>query len=324
MTGGAVPWIDPQLVAMGDWLKARGLAALNPVSSPLADCRDMLERIGAALNHGSVALPGERDIVIPAGRRGIPCRLYPPEGIERPPVLVYAHGGSFALGTLPAWHQMLRDLVRRSGVAVLSVDYRLAPEHRFPAGFDDMLAAIRHVAHHGETMGVDPARVAAGGDSAGANLALGAALALRDARSPVLSHLLLIYGVYSLDTDSPSWLKFGAGQYGLSTAQMDWIARHYLAEAGQARNPRVHLLDRPTDGLPPAHLVVGSLDPLQDDSHALAARFVAAGVPHRLVCYAGLTHGFIRYGSLIDTVDQAVSDCAAALGAALSPATPAA
>jgi len=239
-------------------------------------------------------------------------------------VLVYAHGGSFALGTLPAWHQVLRDLVRRSGVAVLSVDYRLAPEHRFPAGFNDMLAAIRHVAYHGATMGVDPARVAAGGDSAGANLALGAALALRDTGALLLSHLLLIYGVYSLGTDSPSWLKFGSGQYGLSTAQMDWIARHYLAEPGQARDRRVHLLDSPFDALPPAHLVVGSLDPLQDDSHALAARFAAAGIPHRLVCYASLTHGFIRYGSLIDTVDRAVSDCAAALGAAFAPPRPAA
>jgi len=319
VTGGAAPWIDPQLVAMGDWLKARGLAALNPVSSPLADCRVMLDRIGAALNQASIALPGERDLLIPAERRDIPCRLYMPEGIDRPPVLVYGHGGSFALGTLPAWHQMLRDLVRRSGVAVLSVDYRLAPEHRFPAGFDDMLAAILHVARHGAAMGVDPARVAAGGDSAGANLALGAALALRDARAPVLSHLLLIYGVYNLGTDSPSWHRFGSGQYGLSTAQMEWIARNYLADAGLARDPRVHLLDRAPDGLPPTHLVVGSLDPLQDDSHMLAARLAAAGVPHRLVCYAGLTHGFIRYGSLIDTVDRAVSDCAFALGTAFAP-----
>ena len=176
----AAPWIDPQLVAMGDWLKARGLASLSPVTSPLADCRIMLDRIGMELNVGSRPLARERDIAIPAAHGGISCRLYLPDHIERPPLLVYAHGGSFALGTLTAWDRMLRDLVCRSGVAVLSVDYRLAPEHRFPAAWEDMLTVLRHVARRGSDLGIDPTRLAAGGDSAGANLALGAALALRD------------------------------------------------------------------------------------------------------------------------------------------------
>lgn len=96
----ANPWIDPQLVAMGDWLKARALASLSPVSAPLADCRVMLDRIGVALNVGSLPLRDERDIAVPALHGGIPCRLYLPDAIERPPLLVYAHGGSFALGTL--------------------------------------------------------------------------------------------------------------------------------------------------------------------------------------------------------------------------------
>ena len=314
----AVPWIDPQLVAMGDWLKARGLASLGPLTSPLADCRVMLERIGAALNADSKPLKRERDIAVPAAHGSIPCRLYLPDHVERPPLLVYAHGGSFALGTLAAWDQMLRDLVRRSGVAVLSVDYRLAPEHRFPVACEDMLTVARHVARHGSALDIDPTRLALGGDSAGANLALGAAQALRDANDRAVAFLLLIYGVYSMNTASESWRRLGAGNYGLSVAQMEWISGHYLAHADQVGDWRFNLLQARMDGLPPAHLIVGSLDPLQDDNQALAALLAASGVKHRLHTYAGLTHGFIRYGNLIATADRAVSDCAAALSAAFA------
>ena len=317
MTGRA-PWIDPQLVAMGDWLKARGLASLSPVTSPLAECRAMLDRIGTAVNAGSKPLQRERDVAIPAAHGGIPCRLYLPDDIERPPLLVYAHGGSFALGALSPWDRMLRDLVRRSGVAVLSVDYRLAPEHRFPAACDDMLAVARHVARRGFELDIDPARLAAGGDSAGANLALGAALALRDANDRALSFLLLIYGVYSMNIASDSWRRLGAGNYGLSVAQMKWIGENYLERADQVGDWRFSLLNAHMHRLPPAHLIIGSLDPLQDDNHALAAQLASAGVAHRLHIYAGLTHGFIRYGNLIATVDRAVSGCAAALSAAFA------
>jgi len=320
----ATPWIDPQLVAMGDWQKARELASLSPLTSPLADCRAMLDRIGTALNAGSRPLRRERDITIPAAHGGIPCRLYLPDDIERPPLLVYAHGGSFALGTLSAWDRMLRDLVRRSGVAALSVDYRLAPEHRFPAGCDDMLAVARHVARHGSELGIDATRLALGGDSAGANLALGAALALRDANDSALSFLLLIYGVYSMDISGASWRQLGAGNYGLSVAQMEWIGENYVERADQVGNWRVSPLKARMQELPPAHLIVGSLDPLQDDNHALAAQLASAGVAHRLDTYAGLTHGFIRYGNLIATVDRAVSDCAVALAAAFASAKAAA
>ena len=314
----AAPWIDPQLVAMGDWLKARGLASLSPVTSPLADCRMMLDRIGVALNLGSRALARERDIAIPAAHGDIPCRLYLPDHVERPPLLVYAHGGSFSLGTLTAWDRMLRDLVCRSGVAVLSVDYRLAPEHRFPAAWEDMLTVLRHVARRGSDLGIDPTRLAAGGDSAGANLALGAALALRDDNDSAVSFLLLIYGVYSMNIACDSWQRLGTGNYGLSVAQMKWIGENYLERSDQVGDWRFSLLKARKHGLPAAHLIVGSLDPLQDDNHALAAQFAAAGVAHRLQTYAGLTHGFIRYGNLIATVDRAVSDCAAALAAAFA------
>ena len=211
----------------------------------------------------------------------------------------------------------LRGLVRQSGVAVVSVAYRLAPEYRFPIGFDEVLATIRYLAAEGASLGVDPKRMAAGGDSAGANLALGAALALRDAGRSPLSFLLLVYGAYSTEGDSDSWERFGTGTYGLSRAQLRWIWDHYLTSPEQREDWRVGPLRASMHELPPAHLIVGTLDPLLDDNRALAGRLEEAGVPNDLIIYEGLTHGFIRYGRLIGTARRAVSECAAALSKAL-------
>lgn len=307
------PWIDPELVAVGAWMKARGLAAMSPVTAPLSECRVMLDRIGIALREYSTPLAREQDVAVPGPHGAIPCRLYLPDGMTRPPLLVYAHGGSFALGTLDAWDGMLRDLVRESGVAVLSVDYRLAPEYRFPAGFDDMLSTILYAASDGAAWGVDPTRLAAGGDSAGANLALGAALALRDAKASPLSFLLQIYGVYSTNGESDAWRRLGTGTYGLSQAQMTWIYEHYLTTPSQRNDWRVAPLNADLKGLPPTHSIVGTLDPLVDDNEAFAQRLDAAGVPNKLLRYEGLTHGFIRYGPLVRTAKCAVRECAGAL-----------
>jgi acetyl esterase len=246
----------------------------------------------------------------------MPCRLYLPDGVTRPPLLVYAHGGSFALGALASWDGMLRELVRSSGVAALSVGYRLAPEHRFPAGFDDMLAAVRYAASDGAALGIDPSRLAVGGDSAGGNLALSAALALRDAGASPLSFMLLVYGVYSTDNTTPSWKTLGTGTYGLSAAQMDWIWANYLDTPEQLMDWRVAPLTASLTGLPAAHLIVGNLDPLIDDSQALAHKLAAANVPRTLTVYDGLTHGFIRSGTHSVTVRRAVAECAAALARA--------
>lgn len=315
----AKPWIDPELVAMGEWLKARGLASLSPLNAPLAECRAMLERIGAALNEHSVPLKRERNLSITGPHGMIPCRLYLPDGLTKPPVLVYAHGGSFALGSLDPWDAYLRDLVRKSAVAVLAVDYRLAPEHRFPIACDEMLAVVRYVAAEGASLGLDAKRVAVGGDSAGANLALGAVLALRDAgEAHKIAFLLLVYGVYSTDADSDSWLRLGSGAYGLSRPQVAWILENYLAAPGQRDDWRVAPLLASLHALPPAHLLVGTLDPLWDDNQALKRRLDAAGVPNTLVVYEGLNHGFIRYGSLIRTAQRAVDESATALAKALA------
>jgi acetyl esterase len=313
------PWIDPELVAAGKLLQNRGLVAPDRTQAALSEVRAATDRIGAFLGEGSIPLQRERDLTLPGPHGQVPCRLYLPDEAERPPLLVFAHGGGFVQGSIPSWDAMLRELVRQSGVATLSVDYRLSPEHRFPVAFDEMVAMIRLAAREGAGLGIDPARLAVGGDSAGGNLALAAALALRDAGERALGFQLLIYGVYSTDTESDSWQRFGRGA-GLSQSQMRWIWETYLENPEQQRDWRAAPLLADLAGLPPAHLIVGSLDPLLDDSHRLAARLKEAGVPCELTVYEGINHGFIRYGRLIATARRAIADCAAALRKGLAPA----
>ncbi len=313
----ATPWVDPELLAAGALLQRGGYVVPDRTQAPLSEVRAAQDRVGAFLGDGSMPLEHERDISLPGPHGQVPCRLYLPDDAERPPLIVYAHGGGFMQGSLPSWDAMLRELVRQSGAAALSVDYKLSPEHRFPKAFEEMVAVIRLAAREGAGLGIDPTRLAVGGDSAGGNLALAAAMALRDEGLGAVRFMLLIYGVYSTDSESPSWQRFGQGA-GLSQTQMRWIWETYLEGPEQQQDWRAAPILGNLAGLPPAHLIVGSLDPLQDDSHRLAAALAQAGVPHTLKVYDGINHGFIRYGRLIGTSRRALGECAAALRQAMA------
>ena len=313
----ATPWVDPELVAAGQLLQSRGFVVPDRTKAPLSEVRAAQDRVGAFLGEGSVPLKEERDLTLPGPHGQVPCQLYLPDDASRPPLIVYAHGGGFMQGSLGSWDAMLRELVRQSGVAALSVDYKLSPEHRFPKAFEEIVAVTRLAAREGSDLGIDPDRLALGGDSAGGNLALATAMALRDEGVRALRFMLLIYGVYSSDSESPSWQRFGQGA-GLSQTQMRWIWETYLEKPEQQQDWRAAPVLGDLKGLPPAHLIVGSLDPLLDDSHRLAAAFKQAGVPHSLKVYDGISHGFIRYGRLIGTARRAVSECAAALRQGMS------
>src|SRR5436190_17114674 len=317
MNDATTPWIDPELIAAGKLLQEKGFVATDRTIASIPEVRAATDRIGAFLGEGSVPLQRESDLSLPGPHGQVPCRLYLPDGAERPPLLVYAHGGGFMQGSIPSWDHFLRDLVRQSGVAALSVDYQLSPEVKFPVAFDEMVAMTRLMAREGDGLGIDPSRLAVGGDSAGANLALAAALAMRDAGEKALRFQLLIYGCFSTDCDSPSWQRFGQGA-GLNQANMRWIWETYLEQPEQKADWRAAPMLGDLKGVATAHLIVGSLDPLLDDSNNLAAKLKAAGVPHELTIYQGINHGFIRYGRLIGTARQAIAECAAALKAGLS------
>lgn len=314
------PWVDPEWAAFSQHLKSQGLVAPNPATASIAEVREAQNRIGRFLNEGSQPLQHERDLQLPGPHGDIPARLYRPDGVDgaqaRPPLLIYFHGGGFSQGVLDSWDSTLRQLVRSAGAAVLSVDYRLSPEHRFPVAYDEALAVARLALSDAAGLEIDPARIALGGDSSGANLALAAAAALRDAGdTPALRLLLLFYGVFSLDSESPSWQRLGTGTYGLSQTHMRGIWARYLGDASRAdtNDWRIAPLHADMAGMPATWLAVGSLDPLMDDNTLLAQRMQAAGSACWLQTCPGLPHGFIRQWAHVPVVARALNDAAQAL-----------
>src|SRR3981189_1347920 len=265
MNDATTPWIDPELVAAGKLLQEKGLVAPDRTVASIPEVRAATDRIGAFLGEGSGPLRQGPQLSLPGPHGEVPCRLSLPEGVERPPLLVYAHGGGFMQGSIPSWDHFLRDLVRQSGVAALSVDYQLSPEVKFPVAFDEMIAVTRLAGGGGAGFGMHPTRLAVGGDSAGGNLALAAALAMRDAGERALRFQLLIYGCFSTDCDSPSWQRFGHGA-GLNQANMRWIWETYLERPEQKEDWRAAPMLGDLKGVAPAHLIVGSPDPLFGES----------------------------------------------------------
>src|SRR5256885_12912829 len=249
------PWIDPELIAAGKLLQEKGFVAPDRTVASIPEVRAATDRIGAFLGEGSVPLQRESDLALPGPHGQVPCRLYLPDDAERPPLLVYAHGGGFMQGSIPSWDHFLRDLVRQSRVAALSVDYQLSPEVKFPVAFDETVAITKLMPREGAGPGTDPGRLALGGDSAGANLALAAALAMRDSGERALRFQLLIYGCFSTDCDSPSWQRFGQGA-GLSQTQMRWIWETYLERPEQKKDWRAAPAVGDLRGVAPAHLIV--------------------------------------------------------------------
>jgi acetyl esterase len=315
----AQPWVDPELVAAGAFLKERGLVAPDPRTTPVGDVRIAQDHIGAVLAKDVAPVKEERDLAIP-GIEEIRCRFYRPETSTPPPLLIYFHGGGFAYGSARGWDGLMRELVHQSGIAILNVDYSLAPDFPFPAGLEDAGAAIRHSIAHGREWGIDPTRLALGGDSAGANLALSAAIGLNADQRRALRFLLLFYGVFSGNSDSASWRRLGTGSYGLSQANIEWVWSKYLANPAQRNDARATPLSGDLTDLPMVLQIIGTLDPLMDDAEALKQRLDEAGVRNRLSPYRGVNHGFIRFGSLLSKARAAVAEAAVALRAELGHA----
>jgi len=242
----------------------------------------------------------------------IPARVYL-HGDERPlPVLIYLHGGGWVVGNLDTHDKIMRLLALRSGAAVVGVDYGLAPQTKFPAAIDECLAAVAHVRDHAADWGIDPERIAIGGDSAGANLAVAVALSLRDAQPELLRMLLLVYGVFGLQ-DSPSQRLFGERGDGLSNKDMDYYYDCYLRGPEDAQDDRFNVLGADLRGLPPAFIAAAGMDPLLDDSVVMHELLGEAGVESKLAIYDGVLHGFLHYSRMLDRSKEAIDDAAEAI-----------
>jgi acetyl esterase len=254
----------------------------------------------------------------------IPLRIYRPFGAPAAsggtplPALVYYHGGGWTIGDLDTHDVLCRQLCNGSGAVVVSVDYRMGPEHRFPAAVDDCLAATYWVRRQARELGVDPARLAVGGDSAGANLAAVVAILARDAGDLAIAYQLLIYPATDMRRGHPSHASNGSG-YLLTTETIDYYHDHYIADPAQDLDWRASpLLHEDLARLPPALVLTAGFDPLRDEGLEYADRLVAAGNRATYVCFERQIHGFITMGRVIDEAHAAVPLCARELARVLA------
>lgn len=306
------------------------------------EARDAYARLAALAGHEDVASTADHRVPTPAG--GVPVRAYVPlgEAVGPRPVLVYFHGGGWTIGSVETHDNTCRSLANGSGTAVVSVDYRLAPEHPYPAALEDCLAALDWVVDSAGELGVDARRLALGGDSAGGNLAAliaqqrcgpgaGGSAAGRggDGGSPggpPIRFQLLVYPVTDLTMSHPSIDENGEG-YLLTKATMTWFGRNYLGAGDDGAllvdpaDPRVSPLRAPADalvGLPPALVITAEHDPLRDEGEAYAEALRAAGVEVAVTRYDGVIHGFFSLPGMIPEGKAALDEASAALRAALA------
>lgn len=246
-----------------------------------------------------------REISIALEGRTLAARLYIPEGAgDRPALTVFYHGGGWVIGTLDTHDGTARALARASGTAVLSVAYRLAPEHAYPLPVDDCYDALCWAAAHAEELGIDGTRLAVAGDSAGGNLAAATAIVARDRGGPALRHQCLIYPVTERDFTLPSYRENGSGAAFLSTMMMEWFWNQYLGDTPVEQAPLAAVLRQGNlAGLAPASVFTAEFDPLRDEGMLYAERLAAAGVPVEAAIAPGMIHGFF---SMFEAVPDAM------------------
>ena len=307
--------LDPQVQAVIDLVVKAGRPAYHTLSPK--DARQLFRETRPAATPTPPQIGSVRNLVTDGA---IPLRVYRPAGVNdvtRLPVYVYFHGGGWVIGDLETHDVLCRQLTAASGASVISVDYRLAPEHKFPAAAEDAWAATRWVVAHAAELGIDAVRLAVGGDSAGGNLAAVVALLARDAGGPAIGLQVLIYPVTDVMRETRSYEDFAEG-YMLTRDSMRWFIAHYLRSRDDARDWRVSPLRASSlAGLPPAVVVTAGFDPLRDEGEIYANRLRDAGVRVDYACYGGMVHGFVGMGKLLDTTGHAVALIGGALRQAL-------
>lgn len=259
------------------------------------------------------------DGTLPGPAGSIRYRSYRPDGDEPFSILVYYHGGGWVAGDLDTHDHLCRMLCAGSGCLVVSIDYRLAPEHRFPAAVDDSVAAYEWVVDNASSLGGDPARIAVGGDSAGGNLSAVVCLVERDRGGRQPDFQLLLYPGTDMTSGQPS-VEENAEGYFLEKEHLAWFSDHYVPDPQDRLDPRASPLLAPShEGLAPALVISAEFDPIRDESTAYVEKLRAAGVPAQLSEYKGAIHAFVQFAPLMSIGQRAADEACAALRSALSP-----
>lgn len=303
--------IDPQAQAVIDLAWQQGAKPLSSLTPLAARAAYRAGRLPTQPLAPADVLSRDLSVAGPAGE--VPVREYRPRQVDATevlPTLVFFHGGGWVVGDRDTHDVLCRMLCAYAGCAVYSVDYRLAPEHRFPAAFDDACAAVRVLAARAVELCIDAKRLAVGGDSAGGGLATAVALALRDDASVRLAAQVLAYPVTDLSAQSDSYDNFATG-YVLSAADMHYFRDHYVVDPSDYGDWRVSPLRAPTlKGMPPTLLLTAGYDPLHDEGRCYADRLAAEGNALHYVCFERQMHGFLGMGGVIEEANTAVRLCA--------------
>ena len=301
--------LDPQAEALLRSFAEAGMPALDAL--PPDQARPVFDEAFRTPPEALQAVQRVEDLRMPGPGGEIPLRLYAPSDEDDLPLLVHYHGGGWVIGSLETHDGFCRDAAVAAGCAVLAVDYRLAPDHPFPAAFEDCYAALCWAAEHAERLGLDGGRLGVIGDSAGGNLAAAVALQARDAGGTPLRQQVLLYPALDPELRSPSITENAEG-YFLTESAMRWFWGHYRSGGGDAADPR---LAPPRAGslagLPPALVVTAEFDPLRDEGDAYAEALARAGCQVEHARYDGMFHGFAMMGAQLDRGRDAVARIAA-------------
>lgn len=306
--------LDAQTAALLAQMKAAGAPALDAL--PPVQARQLFNAAFTPPADGREPVARVEDLTLAGPAGPIPARLYAPSSRAPLPCLVYFHGGGFVIMNLETHDAICRAIANQAACTVVSVDYRLAPEHRFPAAADDCYAAVVDVAKRATSLGVDASRLAVGGDSAGGNLAAAVSLMARDRKGPALVYQVLIYPALDPSCSSASYRENAEG-YLLTLGAMRYFWGHYLGPERRAPNAYAAPIEADSlRGLPPAYVITAELDPLRDEGELYAQRLQQAGVATELVRHDGTIHGFVGMASTLDQGKQALSNIATRLRAA--------
>ncbi|WHY83950.1 alpha/beta hydrolase [Neobacillus novalis] len=274
---------------------------------------DLTETAGEPEEVGKV-----EDVLIPGPLGDIPIRVYTPKGEGDFPAFIYYHGGGWTIGSIDSVDVPCRLITNRSDSIVIAVEYRLAPEHKFPAPLNDAYATAKWVAEHGKSIGVDTTRIAVGGDSAGGNLAAAVTLMAKDIGNPKLSYQVLVYPNTNYAFDTATHEEFGEG-YLLTNKELKWFWDHYLNNAEDGKNPYVSpLIAEDLSGLPPALVITAEYDQLRVEGEGYGERLKEAGVPVKISRYDEMLHGFYWMPKLYKQGMEAIEETANSLKEAFS------
>ena len=304
--------VHPQIAKALEALAKANLPPLETMSPP--DARVQMAAMSKARGGEPAPVKKLEDRNIPGPAGDIPVRIYWPDEAGTRGALLYLHGGGHVIGSLETHDKICRNLCVGGGVVVVSVDYRMGPEARFPAAVDDSFAALQWLAANAASLGVDPAKLMVGGDSAGGNLAGVVALMARDAGAPKLALQLLIYPVGDYSLSAKTYQTYGTGYGVLTDKAMVWFQDHYLTSKADAKDWRASpLLADSFKDTAPALVIVAECDVLHDDGVAYAKALKAAGVPTEVKVYKGMIHGFFGMAPDVDDSVAAQSQASAAI-----------